>query len=128
MTTSAELVANAKREIQNLTVEQTASEVGVPGTVIVDIREANELAESGVIPGAVHIPRGMLEFRADVASPYHNAAIDPEKRVILHCASGGRSALAARTLQDMGYRNVAHMDGGMKAWLEAGKTTEPFQP
>jgi rhodanese-related sulfurtransferase len=66
----------------------------------------------------------MLEFRADTGSPYHDQSLDPSKRVILHCASGGRSALAAAVLQDMGYDRVAHLDGGMTAWKEAGKPVE----
>lgn len=127
MSTAGELVAKAKQQVENLTVDQVASETNSADTVIVDIREADELARTGVIPGAVHIPRGMLEFRADPTSTYHNPAMDPAKRVILHCASGGRSALAAQTLEEMGYTNVAHMDGGMTAWLEAGKATEPVK-
>ena len=67
---------------------------------------------------------GMLEFYADPTSPYHRPEFDPERRVILHCASGGRSALAAATLQQMGYRNVAHLDGGLRAWKEQGHPTE----
>ena len=73
------------------------------------------------MPGAVHVPRGMLEFHADPASPYHLDALDPERRTILYCASGGRSALAAETLQRMGYCNVAHVDGGYKAWQAMGE-------
>jgi rhodanese-related sulfurtransferase len=97
----------------------------VDGAVVVDLRESEELAATGKIPGSLHVPRGMLEFRADPTSPYHLPELDPAKRVILHCASGGRSALAAATLQDMGYDNVAHLDGGMNAWTEAGGATEP---
>ena len=70
------------------------------------------------IKGSVHAPRGMLEFYADPSLPYHKPEFDPEKRIILHCASGGRSALAAQTLKQMGYPNVAHLDGGFKAWKE----------
>lgn len=72
-------------------------------------------------PNSIHVPRGMLEFRADPSSPYHQAPLDPSARVILHCASGRRSALAAAVLQDMGYERVAHLDGGINAWKEAGK-------
>ena len=74
----------------------------------------------GVIPGAAHAPRGMLEFYADPTSPYHRKEFDPARRVVLHCASGGRSALAADTLKQMGYQNVAHLDGGFKALEGAG--------
>lgn len=89
-----------------------------------DLRDAAEISESGRILGAVHIPRGMLEFRADTSSPYHDDSLDPAQRVSLHCASGGRSALGAVTLQDMGYTNVAHLDGGFKGWAEQGQPVE----
>ncbi len=91
------------------------------GSALIDLRDARELEANGRIPGAVHVPRGMLEFRADPTGPYHQEPFDPAKRIIVHCASGGRSALAAATLQDMGYSNVAHLDGGVNAWKEAGK-------
>ena len=92
--------------------------------ILVDIRDAPELEAAGRIPGSIHIPRGMLEFRADPATPYHQAPLDPARRVILHCASGGRSALAAVALKEMGYERVAHLDGGFNAWKEAGQPPE----
>ena len=91
--------------------------------VLVDIREPEERA-SASIPGSVHAPRGMLEFYADPSLPYHRTEFERENRIILHCASGGRSALAAKTLKEMGYTNVAHLDGGIKKWSEEGKPTE----
>ena len=124
MKTAAELVAEAKAKIDNLDVETVEQELGAGDAVLVDIREADELDANGRIPGAVHMPRGMIEFYADPASPYHREPLDPSKRVILHCASGGRSALAAATLKQMGYDRVAHLDGGFKAWREAGKPVE----
>lgn len=122
--TAADLVAEAKSRVENLDPQAVEQELRDGDAVLVDIRDAPELDEHGRIPGAVHIPRGMLEFRADVTSPYHAEPLDPSKRVILHCASGGRSALAARTLQEMGYERVAHLDGGIGAWKEAGKPVE----
>lgn len=119
---AAELVAEAKQRVENLTPDDVEREMG-SGAVVVDLREAEELA-GGRIPGAVHVPRGMLEFRADPSSPYHLDGLDPSARVILHCAAGGRSALAAATLQEMGYENVAHLDGGFTAWQQAGKPVE----
>lgn len=119
---AADMVAEAKSQIENLDPDAVERELQ-DGAVLVDIRDAPELDAEGKIPGSVHVPRGMLEFRADTTSPYHQAPLDPTKRVILHCASGGRSALAARTLQEMGYEDVAHLDGGFKAWKEAGKPT-----
>jgi rhodanese-related sulfurtransferase len=68
----------------------------------------------------VHAPRGLIEFYADETMPYHKAEFDKSKRIILHCASGGRSALAAKTLKEMGYENIAHLEGGIKAWKDAG--------
>ena len=121
MTKSAsELVTEAKGRVQNLSPDEVEKEVA-EGAVLVDLREAEELEASGRIPGSVHVPRGMLEFRADPSSPYHQDPLDPSKRVIVHCASGGRSALAAATLQEMGYEQVAHLDGGINAWKDAGK-------
>ena len=118
--TAAELVAEAKSRVENLTPDQVAREREAGDTVLVDLREPGERAQHGVIPGAVAAPRGMLEFWADPTSSYHRPEFDPTKRVILHCASGGRSALAADTLAQMGYSNVAHMDGGFNAWKESG--------
>jgi rhodanese-related sulfurtransferase len=122
--TAAEMVAEAKGRIENLSVDEVAAELDRGDAVLVDLREPEELEATGKIPGSVHVPRGMLEFRADPKSPYHVEPFDPERRVILHCASGGRSALAAATLKDMGYQNVAHLDGGITAWKEAGRPTE----
>ncbi len=118
--TAAQLVQEAKQRVENLSAEQVAAELERGDALLVDLREPHEL-EQGVIPGAVHAPRGMLEFWADLTSPYHRPEFDPGRRVILYCASGGRSALAAVTLQQMGYINVAHLDGGIRTWVEAGR-------
>jgi len=126
--TAADLVAEAKQRIQNLTVDQTADEIERGDALVVDLREPEERQEHGAIPGAVHAPRGMLEFWADQTSSYHRAEFDPNRRVILHCAGGGRSALAADTLQQMGYANVAHLDGGFNAWKAAERPVEDVQP
>ena len=119
--TASQLVAEAKTRISNLTVEQVASEIETGSVVLVDLREPGELAEQGAIAGAVHAPRGMLEFYADPASPYHRSQLDPSARTILYCASGGRSALACDLLQRLGYAEAAHLDGGLKAWKAAGR-------
>src|SRR5438132_8218270 len=113
-TTVAQLVATAKQHIENLTPDQVASELETGDAVLVDLREPDERAQNGNIDGAVHAPRGMLEFYADPASAYHRAEFDPRRRTILYCASGGRSALAAEALAQLGYANVAHLDGGLK--------------
>lgn len=120
---ASDLVAEAKSRIENLDPDAVEQELLSGDAILVDLRDAPERDENGSIPDAIHIPRGMLEFRADTTSPYHQAPLDPSRRVILHCASGGRSALAAQTLQDMGYERVAHLDGGFNAWKEAGKPT-----
>lgn len=114
-----DLVKEAKNGIQNLTPQQAKQEMEKGNIILIDIREADEL-KNGTIPGAVHAPRGMLEFYADPTLPYYNPVFQKEKRIILYCASSGRSALATQTLTAMGYKNVAHIDGGLKAWKEAG--------
>ena len=126
--TAAELVAEAKQRVENLSVDQVARELERGDALLVDLREPDERAQHGAIPGAVAAPRGMLEFWADPASAYHRPEFDPSRRVILHCASGGRSALAAETLRQLGYENVAHLDGGFAAWKEAGRPVEDAPP
>ena len=117
---ATDLVKEAKQQIENLTPQQVEKELINGNATLIDIRESEELKENGKIPGSVHAPRGMLEFYADASLPYHRPEFDKNKKIILHCASGGRSALAAATLKQMGYENVAHLDGGIKAWKEAG--------
>ncbi|HLL40238.1 MAG TPA: rhodanese-like domain-containing protein [Rubrobacteraceae bacterium] len=121
---AAQMVADAKGHIENLTPEQVASELDREDVILIDIREDNERVQNGVIPNSVPAPRGMLEFWADPTSAYHREEFDPSRRTILYCASGGRSALATDTLQGMGYENVAHLDGGIKAWKEGGHPIE----
>ncbi len=118
--TATQLVQDAKGRIENLPPDQVQAEIAAGNVTLVDIRDAPELS-NGTIAGAVHASRGMLEFYADPNSPYHKAELNPDNRVILHCASGGRSALAVLALRELGYTNVAHLDGGFKAWQEAGK-------
>lgn len=124
MLTAVEMVATARGQVENLTSRAVAEELAGGNVVLVDVREPGEREEVGVIEGAVHVPRGLLEFCADPAGPAHCSELMPERRVILHCASGGRSALAAVVLRDMGYRDVAHLDGGMAAWERDGMPIE----
>lgn len=121
---ASEFVKEAKQQIQNLTPAEVSEELSTGDVVLIDIRESEELQLNGKIANSVHASRGMLEFYADPALPYHKPEFEKTKRIILHCASGGRSALAALTLQQMGYENVAHLDGGIKAWKDAGLPTE----
>lgn len=125
--TAAQLVAEAKQRVENLTPDQVSAELAQGDALLVDLRESNEREQNGVIPGAVHAARGMLEFYADPSSPYHREEFSPDRRIIFHCASGGRSALAADTVHLMGYKNVAHLDGGFKAWKESGQAVEGGQ-
>ncbi len=117
---AAEMVKAAKQEIENLTPNQALDEISKGNVTVIDIREPGELAQTGKIAGATNAPRGMLEFYADPTLPSHKPEFNKEKRIILYCASSGRSALAVKTLKEMGYTNVAHIDGGLKAWKDAG--------
>ena len=119
---ASDLVGEAKGKVENLDPDAVEGELA-NGAVLVDLREADELDANGRIPGAVHVPRGMLEFRADPESPYHDQSFDRDKTVILYCASGGRSALAGKTLKDLGYRDVRNL-GAFKDWAESGRPVE----
>lgn len=123
--TVTQLVAEQRRRIPNLAPAQFREALGTPGARIVDVREPEEIAATGMIPGAIRVPRGMLEFRADPTSPAHDPALDPRASTVLYCASGGRSALACGALLDLGYEHVAHLDGGLTAWVEAGYELVP---
>jgi rhodanese-related sulfurtransferase len=112
--TAAQLVAEAKTRISNLTVEQVASQIETGN-------EPGELAEQGAIAGAVHAPRGMLEFYADPTGPYYRSELDPSAHTIVYCASGSRSALACDLLKRLGYADVASLEGGLKAWKATGR-------
>lgn len=119
--TVAQIVAEARLTAEHLTPEQVAAEIATGNVALVDLREPGEWAENGAIAGSLPAPRGMLEFYADPASPYHRPELDPSRRTILYCASGGRSALAVQSLRQLGYRDIAHLDGGFKAWIAAGR-------
>lgn len=125
MTKSAkDLVAEASRAVETLSAEAALARLGQPDTVLVDVREGEELSKTGKIAGAVHVPRGVLEFQADPASPTHKAELAGDRRLVLYCASGNRSALAAKTLRDMGLTSVAHVAGGFPALQKAGGPVE----
>jgi rhodanese-related sulfurtransferase len=116
-----ELVAAANAAVETLSVEEVERLRAGEGVQLVDVREPGEWAQ-GHVPGAVHVPRGLLEFKADpTLEAYREPALDPAKKLVVYCASGGRSALAAKTLRDMGYPDVANMVGGFTAWREAGR-------
>jgi rhodanese-related sulfurtransferase len=119
-----EMVAEANARIETVPVEEAIKLAGDPNVVLVDIRETVERQKTGTAKGALHAPRGFLEFHADPESPMHLPALASGKRILLFCASGGRSALAAKTLQEMGVPNVAHVKGGFGAWKQAGGPVE----
>ncbi|HWJ32388.1 MAG: rhodanese-like domain-containing protein [Gemmatimonadaceae bacterium] len=122
---SAALVEQARVQVRGLTPGELR-DAQRAGAVVVDLREAEEIVQSGIIPGALHVPRGVLEFAADPDSPVHRAPLDPTRPVVLYCAVGGRSALAALTLQAMGYGSVAHLAGGVEGWLVDGHPLLPW--
>ena len=120
ITPVSELVARAKTQITTLSPNAARAEHDAGRALLVDIRDIRELQKTGRIPGAVHAPRGMLEFWVDPASPYHRPDFATDKQMVLFCASAWRSALAVKTLQDMGVENLAEMAGGFTAWSDAG--------
>src|SRR5205809_7789860 len=118
-----QMVAEANGEAQTWTVADAMAALGRSDVAFINLREPDERARDGVIPGAEPAPRGMLEFYADPESPYHKAVFASGKTILLYCASAGRSALAVRTLKDMGLEKVAHLAGGFKAWAAANAPT-----
>jgi rhodanese-related sulfurtransferase len=119
-----DFLATANATVPRLQPNQLREMMGRPDVVLVDVRDAPEVAQTGRVRGALHIQRGMLEFRADDTTPYHDPALRRDRTIVLYCASGGRSALAGKTLQDMGYASVYNA-GGIKELAEAGIETEP---
>jgi len=120
---AAELVAEANAAVATLSVEDARSLMGQDDVQFVDVRETGEFAR-GRIPGAVHAPRAMLEFMTDPTTPLHKPELAAGKRLVVYCASGGRGALAAKTLRDMGIDHVHHMLGGFGAWQQGGGPVE----
>jgi rhodanese-related sulfurtransferase len=123
-----EMLATAEAEIETLPAAEAVALQGRDDTVLVDLRDPREREREGVIPGAFSCTRGMLEFWIDPESPYHKPIFAEDKRFVFFCAGGMRSALAAQTAKQMGLQPVAHIDGGFKAWREAGGPVEKLQP
>jgi rhodanese-related sulfurtransferase len=119
-----ELLAEANAAVPRLPPAEARAMMARANVLIVDVRDPSEVQASGKIKGAVNVSRGMLEFRADPESPYHNPAFQKDKTVLVYCASGGRSALVGKTLKDFGYANVINI-GGFKELADAGLDTEP---
>ncbi len=115
-----QLVSEAHDRVRTLSLDEAKAKLGSEDAVFVDIRDVRELEREGMIPGAFHAPRGMLEFWVDPESPYYKDIFGSDKEFVLYCGSAWRSSLAAAALQDMGMDKISHVGGGFKAWKEAG--------
>jgi len=123
-TSLKEMLAAANAAVPRVPPAEARALIGRGNVLVVDVRDPAELQAAGKLKGAVNVPRGMLEFRADPESPYHNSAFAPDKTVLVYCASGGRSALSGKTLKELGYAAVYNI-GGFKELADAGLETEP---
>lgn len=122
-----EEVERIKAGLENLSVDDLREERRMNDDLLmIDIREIQELVDLGTIPGAVHVPRGMMEFWASPTSPYYRDYFTEDKRIVVFCAGGGRSAFAARDLKNMGFNNVAHLEAGFNGWARTGGDVEDF--
>ena len=119
-----ELVSQASKDIETISADDAAVLRGKPGVLFIDVREGEELQKTGKIAGALHVPRGMLEPQIDPTSPAHKPELAASGKLVLFCATGGRSALAAKTLKEMGVENAAHVAGGFPALQNAGVPVE----
>jgi rhodanese-related sulfurtransferase len=118
-----QLIAEAREQIRTISIEEAVAKLDDPNVLFVDIRDVRELEREGMIPNAFHAPRGMLEFWVDPESPYHKDVFSSGKEFVLYCQSAWRSSLATRALQEMGLTPICHIEGGFKAWKEAGLPT-----
>ncbi|MDZ5458838.1 rhodanese-like domain-containing protein [Azohydromonas lata] len=126
--TAQQMVEEAMALVRTCTLDEALALHGREDVQFIDLRDIRELEREGTIPGAYNTPRGMLEFWADPESPYHKPVFAQGKQLVLFCAAGWRSALATKTLLEMGFDNVAHVDGGFKAWKEGGGPVAPLPP
>lgn len=122
-TSVKELMAAANAVVPKISPDEARRLIAERNALVIDVRDGPEVAASGKVPGAVNISRGMLDFRADADTPYHNAELTKDRPIIVYCASGGRSALSGKLLKDMGYTEVFNL-GGFKDWTEAGGAVE----
>jgi rhodanese-related sulfurtransferase len=118
------MVAEANEQVRIISIEDAKAMVGSDDVTFVDVRDVREIAKTGRIPGARHVPRGMLEFWIDPASPYYKDFFGEDKTFVFYCAASWRSALSAKTAQDMGLTPVAHLEGGLGEWLKADGPVE----
>ena len=127
-TTLKQLIEAANAAVPRIAPDQARALMARGNVLVVDVRDAPEVEKTGKIAGAVHVSRGMLEFRADPASPFHDKTFARDKTIIVYCASGGRSALSGKTLKDLGYGEVLNL-GSLKDWVESGGAVEhPIEP
>ena len=113
------LLAEAAASVPKISPQDAAALIAGGDVLVVDVRDGTEVQSTGKVQGAKHVPRGMLEFRADPDSPYYDSAFDRDRTALVYCASGGRSALAGKTLHDLGYKDVRNL-GSFKEWAESG--------
>jgi len=118
-----EMMAAANAAVPKVSADEAKRMIAEQNALVVDVRDGLEVQASGKVKGAMHVSRGMLEFKADAETPYHDKAFSKDRPIILYCASGGRSALSGKVLKDMGYKNV-HNLGAFKDWVEAGGEVE----
>ena len=118
------LLEDANQAVGRVSPADARAMMEKEGAVVVDVRDSAEVEKSGKVPGALLISRGMLEFKADAETPYHEPQLQKDRPIIVYCGSGGRSALAGKTLKDFGYQKVFNL-GGFKDWVEAGMPVEP---
>ncbi len=116
---AADFVAEARQVVEAVQPEEAAKLLNREDVVFVDVREETERRQ-GTVPGSVHVPRGLLEWYADPTLPVHKSELSPDKTLVVFCAAGGRSILAAKTLKEMGYPRVVNLEGGFNAWREKG--------
>lgn len=119
MPSSKQMVEAANAVVRRITPAEAEKLMAQENTLVVDVRDAPEVEKSGKVAGAINVSRGLLEFRADPESPYHDKNFSTDKTVILYCASGGRSALSGKTLKEMGYERVYNL-GAFKDWVDSG--------
>ena len=119
------MVAEADAQVRKVEIDEALGMHGTDDVVFVDLRDIRELAKTGRIAGARHVPRGMLEFWIDPESPYHKPFFAEDRTFVFYCAGAWRSALAAKTADDMGLAPVAHLGGGIQAWIDAGGPIDP---
>ncbi len=123
VTTVKQLMEAANAAVPRITPAEAREMMSQNNVLVVDVRDAPEIEQTGKVAGAINVSRGMLEFRADPESPYYDKRFDQTKPVILYCASGGRSALGGKVMKDMGYARVFNL-GAFKDWAESGGKVE----